>query len=101
MTVASRQVDWFAVHEFVVPRLEVACWPMAGTPLWVALDDDDPAKLAAVLDFGRRMALHLDTAQAALAEASHDISAAADWTTVARRVQHGRGPTYIPRRKVS
>lgn len=97
MTLGSRQVDWFAVHEFVAPRLEVACWPMAGTPLWAALDDDDPAKIAAVLDFGRRMALQLDTVQTALAQASHDISTAEDWRQLALDVRNHE-TIRIPRR---
>jgi len=58
---------------------------MAGTPEWCALDDNDPVKTAALLDAARHWALRVDTCQEAACEASRDISAAADWSTVARK----------------
>lgn len=95
----SRQVNWWSVHEFVVPLLDRAgAWPMAGTPAWCVLGDDDPVKIAALYDAARHHALHVDTAQAALANTSRDISAAADWARIAREIRNRRA-VYIPRRR--
>ncbi|OBI40897.1 hypothetical protein A5708_24800 [Mycobacterium colombiense] len=58
--------------------------PPLGTPAWVALPDDDPAKLSAVLNAAEAMAYSVNAAQAAEAEASRAISAAADWTAIAK-----------------
>uniref|UniRef100_UPI00389A1164 DUF2742 domain-containing protein n=1 Tax=Mycobacterium sp. HUMS_1102779 TaxID=3383487 RepID=UPI00389A1164 len=92
-------MDWWPVHLFVVPMLdEAGSWPLAGSPAWQRLDDSDSRKLAAVLDGGRRDALRIDTAQAALAEASQAISAGADWSSVAREIRQ-RNTVYIPRRR--
>lgn len=94
---ASRQVDWWSVHEFVEPLLaQVGCWPMAGSVIWRQLDSTDPAKWAALLDAARHHSLRVDTAQAALAEASHDVAAAADWPHIARTIRRRFG-VYIPR----
>ncbi|OQZ88137.1 hypothetical protein BST11_24335 [Mycobacterium alsense] len=91
-------MDWFSVNVFVVPMLNQAgSWPLAGSPAWRQLPDEHPAKLAAVLDGGRHHALRVDTAQAALAEASQAISAAADWAAVARDIRR-RNAVFIPRR---
>ncbi|CQA07539.1 phiRv2 prophage protein [Mycobacteroides abscessus] len=96
----SKQVDWWAVHEFVQPRRqEVGCWPQAGTPAWQLLDPTDPAKLAAVLDAARHHALRMDTEQASRAQASQDISRAADWSAIASAIRNGRGDAYIPMNK--
>jgi hypothetical protein len=96
--IASRTVDWWPVSEFVLPMLtEVGCWPLAGTLTWQQLRDDDPAKIAAVLDAGRHWALRIDTCQAALAQAGQGISAATDWPAIARSIQRHRD-VYIPRR---
>jgi hypothetical protein len=93
----SRTVDWWPVHLFVLPILTATeSWPLAGTIAWQNLAVDDPAKLAAVLDGGERDALRNDTICAALAGASHDISRAADWTTVSRAIRRRSG-VYIPR----
>lgn len=95
---ASRTVDWWAVHTFVVPLLdEAGSWPLAGSLAWQQLRDDDPVKLAAVLDAGRHWALRVDTCQTAMAQASQGISAAADWSAVARSIRRHRA-AYIPRR---
>ncbi len=95
--IGSRQVDWWSVHLFVAPLLErIESWPIAGTPEWAALADDDPAKLAAVLDGGRHWALRVDAYQDALADASKAIAAAADWKS-----WRPRGESYIERRKAS
>jgi hypothetical protein len=81
--ITSRQVSWWSVHEFVAGRLEViGSWPMVGTPEWCALPDDDPRKLAALFDAARHWALRVETCQQAEADASHDISAAVDWSAI-------------------
>jgi Protein of unknown function (DUF2742) len=82
---SSQQVSWWSVREFVTPKLErVESWPMAGAPEWCALDGRDPAKWAALLDAAQHWALRVETCQQARCEASRDISAAADWSAVAR-----------------
>ena len=102
---ASQQVSWWDVHEYVAPLLgQIGSWPMAGTPAWCDLDDDDPVKLAAIYDAAQHHALRVETAQAALAEAGRDVSAAADWSAIAAQHRNRADATasgaYIPRRKV-
>ncbi|WP_421876775.1 DUF2742 domain-containing protein [Mycolicibacterium wolinskyi] len=70
---------------------------LAGTPEWNQLPDDHPDKLGAVLAAGLHHALRLDLAQERRAEASHEISAAADWSAVSQRIRNGRGTAYIRR----
>jgi Protein of unknown function (DUF2742) len=96
--VSSTQVAWYEVQTHVAPILEaVGSWPLAGTPEWVALPDDDPAKLAALLDAARHWSLRLDSLQEASAEASRDVSAAADWSTIATAIFSRHNSPYIPR----
>jgi hypothetical protein len=86
--IASRQVSWWDVHERVTPLLrEIGSWPMAGTPAWCELDDDDPVKLAALLDAAQHHALRVETAQAALADASRAVSDFADWPAISSRIR--------------
>lgn len=93
--IEARTVDWWSVHTHVEPLLEeVECWPMVGTLPWQHLPTDDPAKLAAIFDAARHWALRVDTAQAALAEASRNVSESTDWQLVSRT----RSGVYIPRR---
>lgn len=95
----SRTVDWWAVQKFVEPLLdEAGSWPLAGSLAWQQIPDDDPAKLAAVLDAGRHWALRIDTCQDALAQASQAISTAADWPLISRRIHQRRTSGYIPRK---
>jgi hypothetical protein len=87
------------VHEHVAPVLaRVKSWPMAGTPEWCSLPDDDPRKLAALLDAARHWCfrLEINTEAQALAEASHDISAAENWAVIAHQI-HGRAQLYAER----
>ena len=94
----SSQVSWWDVHLYVQQHLAVVGhYPMAGTPAWCDLPDDDPRKLAAVLDAGQHHALRVETAQQALAQASRAVAASQRWSAVRR----GRGPAYIPRAQVS
>lgn len=97
---ASRQVAWWPVHLLVAPILEsVNAWPLVGTPAWCELAEDDPRKWAAVLDGAQHWALRLETRQQALAQASRDIAAEGEWSSLATRLVRGRGPAYIPRQR--
>lgn len=90
---------WWGVHEWVNPFLErIGAWPMVGTTAWSDLADDDPAKLAALLDAAQHWALRVDTCQEAMAEASRAVSQAADWGAIAQRMAN-KSTSYIPRIK--
>jgi hypothetical protein len=79
-------VSWWPVHEYVEPLLtEAGSFPMVGTWEWHDLPDDDPRKLAAIFDAAQHWALRIETSQAAMGKASHDISAAADWSNIAHQ----------------
>jgi hypothetical protein len=95
--VSSQQVNWWEVHSYVTPVLEaVGTWPMAGTPEWCELADDDPRKTAALFDAAQHWALRVETCQTAQCEASHSLSAAADWSGIATKALYRR-IAYIPR----
>lgn len=86
---SSQQVSWSDVHQFVLPKLvKVEDWPMLGSPAWCGLDDRDPIKWASVLDGGQHWALRVEGLQQALCEASSDISAAENWTEIARVIKN-------------
>lgn len=51
------------------------------------MSDGDPRKLLALAGFGVHWALRVETAQAARADASREISAAADWSQVSQEVR--------------
>lgn len=96
-SVESRWVDWYSVHLYALPILdEAGSWPLAGSLAWQQLDDSHLAKLAAVLDGGRRDALRNDTIGAALADASHAITNSVDWTVVSQAIRRRSG-VYVPR----
>lgn len=84
----SSAVAWWPVHEFVTAVTDALAdeWPMAGTPIWCELADDDPRKLAAVLDAAQHHALRMEVAQEARAEASKSVAGAADWPQVANEL---------------
>lgn len=85
---SAQQTSFSDVNAYVQPILDrVGSWPLLGSPEWSALPDDSPAKLAAVFDGARHHALRLEAGQAARAEASRAIAAAADWGQVAQRVR--------------
>jgi hypothetical protein len=102
----SQQVSWWCVHEYVDPYLKSAgTWPLAGSPEWCALPDDDPRKLAALFHAARDWCFRMELNAEALigAQASQAISAAADWSAIAVEYQQ-RNPkpdSYIPRKKAS
>lgn len=84
----SRTVNWIPVHLFVTKLLApINGWPLLGTLDWQDLEDDDPIKLAAVIDGGQHWALQLEMNQEALAEASKAVSASADWRAIATELQ--------------
>jgi hypothetical protein len=100
--IESRSVAWWPVHEFITALVAQANnVPVAGTPAWCALADRDPRKLLALAVAGEHHVLRVETAQTAKAQASRDISAAADWSAVARshlrRASAVRSGAYIPR----
>jgi hypothetical protein len=75
---------------------------MVGTPTWCAVHDDDPIKLAAIFNAAQHWTLRIETAQEAMAEASHEISGVADWSATAQsKFRHDSaiayGTYYIPR----
>jgi hypothetical protein len=85
--IVSQAVSWWSVHEFVAPLLTgVGSWPMAGTPAWCLLDDDDPIKVAALFDAAQHHALRVETCQEARAEASRAVSSALDWGALGREI---------------
>lgn len=95
----SQQVSWWSVHEFVravLAKANVGPLPLAGTPEWMAMGDGDPRKLLAVAVGGEHHVLRIETAQAAMADASREIAGAADWTAVSREV-HRRNDFYTSR----
>lgn len=92
----SRSVSWWPCYEFITALLgSVDDLPVAGTPRWCGLPDDDPRKLLSLAAAGVHHVLRMEVAQEARAEASRAVSAAADWSSVGR----SRGRAYIERVK--
>jgi Protein of unknown function (DUF2742) len=90
VAMSSRQISWYEPYLFaasLAERLGVDSCPVAGTAAWRALDDSDPAKLLAVVWAGVHWSLRIDTLQAAMAEASQEISTMANWGEVAQQVR--------------
>ncbi|MFV8233697.1 DUF2742 domain-containing protein [Mycolicibacterium fortuitum] len=101
-TPASQQASWWPVHEFVTALAGQANnLPPAGTPSWCALSDSDPRKLLALALAGEHHVLRVETAQAAMADASREISRAADWSAMAQRIRNRNRSAYIPRRRTA
>ncbi len=85
--VSSQQVNWWEVRTYIAPLLRrVGSWPVAGSPAWCALDDDDEAKLAALLDAAQHHALRVETCQQAHCDASRAVGDAVDWSALAREI---------------
>lgn len=94
---ASQQVSWSDVHAFVLPKLQlVGDWPLVGSPAWCELDDRDRVKWAAVLDAAQHWALRVEYFQTVECEASHEISAAENWTAIANAAK-GRADYFAAR----
>jgi hypothetical protein len=88
--ISSSQVDWWAVREYflrIAEGLGISEYPAAGTPAWCALNDNDPAKMIAALDYAQHHALRVDTAQEARSGASRDVSRALNWSAAAKWLQ--------------
>jgi hypothetical protein len=84
---SSQQVAWWEVHKYVTARLQqIEHWPLIGTPAWCELPDDDVRKIAAVYDAARHWALRVESCQQAMADAGSEISAATDWSALAREI---------------
>lgn len=101
---ASKQVNWHETYLYA-ERLAASHGValnhqlIAGTPSWCGMADHDARKLMALILGGVREAIQNDARQEALADASREVSTAADWPAVAQRVRNGRGAAYIARRK--
>jgi DNA-binding transcriptional LysR family regulator len=95
----SRQIGWYEVYLLLAPLLGERPTVLPGTPAWSLLPDDHPDKWQAILWASVWWCLDQDARQAAMAEASREISSAADWSAVAQQVRNGRGTAYIPRRR--
>lgn len=98
----SQQVSWHEVYLYAERLAAHHGTPlnhhlMPGTPAWCGMPDNDARKLLALILGGVRDALRNDTRQEQTADASRQISCAADWSAVARRIHCGRGSAYIPR----
>jgi hypothetical protein len=86
--VSSGQVNWWDVHEYVEPMLRrTGSWPMLGTPAWCALDDDDPRKIAALLDAAQHWALRVETCQLAECAAARAVSSAGSWSAISDAIR--------------
>lgn len=84
----AQSVSWWSVHEFITALVDQANnLPIAGTPAWCALPDNDPAKLLALAVAGEHHVLRMETAQEARAETSRAVAAAADWRAISREIQ--------------
>lgn len=107
----SYDITWGPVRDFVRRVLGGRHTTIvAGTPEWIALPDDDPAKLIALLIAGSRWCLErnleeLDQQRADLKASAIDISQARDWAAVAQRIrdrdQFYREHPDLRRKKVS
>lgn len=86
---SSREVNMFAVHQFLAPHLGDPDY-IVGTPSWTQLPDDDAAKWRAVLWAAMWWAVTEDARQDAIADAGQQISAADDWSEAARQLPRRR-----------
>jgi len=103
-TLGSQQVSWYDAHVFieaVVAQTDIGPLPWAGTPEWCELSDGDPRKLVSLAVAGEHHILRVEVAQTARAQASSNVSAAANWAAVAReKLRHANAiatGVYIPR----
>lgn len=95
---SSLQVSWWDTHVFVsalVAQLDEPL-PAAGSPAWCALAGGDPRKLLALAVAGEHWVLRTETAQAAMADASRAVSAAADWAKISQEIRR-RNDFYAAR----
>jgi hypothetical protein len=82
--------------------IQVGNWPQCGTPSWANLDDDDPAKLAAVSYAALQWVLQQDIRQEAEREASQAVSASENWRAIGNAIQRRKefyaGKPWLKRR---
>lgn len=89
----DQPITWDPVREYVYRVLGGRTTTIiAGTPEWIALDDNDPAKTDALITAGSRWVLEhqldqLDEQRAAAKAAAIEISEARDWSAVAKRIR--------------
>ena len=86
----SQQVAWYETHLFleaVLAQANLGPLAPAGSPQWCELSDGDPRKLLSLAVDGVHHVLRKSTSQEALADASRAVSAAADWSKIAREMQ--------------
>lgn len=89
----DQPITWGPVRDFVYRVLGGRTTTIvAGTPEWIALPDDDPDKLLAVLTAGSRWCLEteLDQIDQRRINAKHaaiEVATALDWTRVAKRIR--------------
>lgn len=98
---ASRQVSWYETFSYASRfaaqhGVGLDHLPIAGTPQWCGMADDDARKLLSLVLGGVREALNHDVAQEHRAEASREVSTSADWSAISRRIRC-RNEVYIPR----
>lgn len=96
-----QRFDWSAVRDFLARRPVVptsttitrpVVLPVAGSPEWQRLDDDDPRKTAALIVAGSRWVLEaeiaaFDDARATQKQAAQAISEALPWSRIAKRIR--------------
>lgn len=102
---ASQQVDWYETFTYASNiaaqhglSLDHRVLPIAGTPQWCGVPDDDARKLLALILGGVRESLNHEVEQERRATASVDVSKSADWSAIGRRIWSSRGEAYIPRK---
>lgn len=85
----SREVVWWPTHDALTDVIARASQhgplPLIGTSAWLALDDGDPRRVGAIYAAASMFALHLECQATVAIEASHAVSASADWGAIARR----------------
>lgn len=90
---SSQEVQWWPVHQFLEAALAQANngpLPIAGTPSWTALANDDPRKVFALAAAGEHWVLRTQIGQEIRAQSAEDVHDGADWSQVARQVQRRR-----------
>jgi len=97
---ATREVSSIIAYQRLSPFLGRPTVTI-GTPEWWQLEETGRDFWQAVLWAALRWAIDQDIRQEHLADASHEIAAAADWSALAQRVRNGRGDHYIERKRTA
>ncbi|WP_431840292.1 DUF2742 domain-containing protein [Gordonia hongkongensis] len=85
-------VDWSAVRDYLYRHPVGPTHIIAGSPEWQALDDDDPAKLAALITAGSRWVLEEEIEQLARRREAHKAMALGlletlPWAQLVRQIE--------------